>query len=537
MEKQLNDARKPKKQHSAPARNWVGDNGKIIEPLFADYFLSLHPMRCFQGRLFTVDGMIEDEAPLKKEIYEQVRYYATTSVARRIEHIMQAIKLACASEPPEIQTDRIHVRNGTYFVGSHFTPEKEYCMNRLPIAYVPEAPAPTRWLQFLNELLYEEDIPALQEYIGYCLLPVTKAQKMLLMVGKGGEGKSRIGLILRELFGSSMYTGSLQKVETNRFARADLEYKLLLVDDDMKTEALPQTNNIKTLVTLEDKIDIERKGQQSVQGTLYVRFACFGNGSLHALYDKSNGFYRRQLLLTTKEKPVGRVDDPFLIDKMRNEKEGILLWALEGLHRLIQNNYQFTISERTAANLKEAMEQGNNSLGFLKSEGYFEIRQGAKCKSTDFYKVYERWCLDNLEKPLAASTFIHHLKDNQKSLGIVYDDKCIFFLSKNTPDTVSCNPVPQAGRWLHTPVHVHLLKYFRLLVGSAVDICHPFLYTVSVVVGSLQSQLTTKNEIGNPFRGSLSHFFRWNYFAIATFFISVTPRLRPQNQGSLRQGR
>ena len=68
---------------------------------------------------------------------------------------------------------------------------------------------------------------------------------------------------------------------------------------------------------------------------------------------------------------------------------------------------------------------GNNVLGFLKSEGYFEIRQGAKCKSTDFYKVYERWCLDNLEKPLAASTFIHHLKDNQKSLGIVYDDKCI----------------------------------------------------------------------------------------------------------------
>ena len=121
-------------QHSAPARNWVGDNGKIIEPLFADYFLSQHPMRCFQGRLFTVDGMVEDEAPLKKEIYEQIRYYATTSVARRIEHIMQAIKLACASEPPEIQTDRIHVRNGTYFVDGHFTPEKEYCMNRLPIS-------------------------------------------------------------------------------------------------------------------------------------------------------------------------------------------------------------------------------------------------------------------------------------------------------------------------------------------------------------------------------------------------------------------
>ena len=106
--KQSDDTKKPKQQHSAPARNWVGDNGKIIEPLFADYFEPA-PHALFQGRLFTVDGMIEDEAPLKKEIYEQVRYYATTSVARRIEHIVQAIKLACASEPLGIQTDRIHV--------------------------------------------------------------------------------------------------------------------------------------------------------------------------------------------------------------------------------------------------------------------------------------------------------------------------------------------------------------------------------------------------------------------------------------------
>ena len=64
-------------------------------------------MRCFQGRLFTVDGMVEDEAPLKKEIYEQIRYYATTSVARRIEHIVQAIKLACASETTG-DSDRPH---------------------------------------------------------------------------------------------------------------------------------------------------------------------------------------------------------------------------------------------------------------------------------------------------------------------------------------------------------------------------------------------------------------------------------------------
>ena len=79
-----------------------------------------------------------------------------------------------------------------------------------------------------------------------------------------------------------MNGSNIQKVEHNRFARADLEYRLLMVDDDMKLEALKDTNYIKTIVTLEDKMDLERKSKQSVQGNLYVRFLCFGNGSLSA---------------------------------------------------------------------------------------------------------------------------------------------------------------------------------------------------------------------------------------------------------------
>ena len=311
MEKQSNDAKKPKKQHSAPARTWVGDNGKIIEPLFADYFLSLHPMRCFQGRLFTVDGMIEDEAPLKKEIYEQVRYYATTSVARRIEHIMQAIKLACASEPPEIQTDRIHLQNGTYFLDERgFVPEKELCLNRLPVEYQPDAPAPTKWLEFLDGLLIPEDILTLQEYLGYLLIPSTKAQKMLVMTGKGGEGKSRIGLLLKKLFGEASHSESILRIETNRFASANLEYKLVMVDDDLNMVALPETRNIKSIVTAEDRLCIERKNKQAVQGLLYVRFICFGNGNLVAAHDDSDGFNRKDSRFTSIRNSIFAICNP-----------------------------------------------------------------------------------------------------------------------------------------------------------------------------------------------------------------------------------
>ena len=54
---------------------------------------------------------------------------------------------------------------------------------------------------------------------------------MLMLIGKGGEGKSRIGVVMNAIFGLNMNTTSIQKVENSRFARADLEGKLLMLDE------------------------------------------------------------------------------------------------------------------------------------------------------------------------------------------------------------------------------------------------------------------------------------------------------------------
>ena len=93
-------------------------------------------------------------------------------------------------------------------------------------------------------------------------------------------------------------------------------------------------------------MDLERKGKQSYQGWMFARLLAFSNGDLQALYDRSDGFYRRQLVLTTKEKPMDRADDPDLAEKMKAEAEGIFLWAFEGLQRLVANNFKFTESDR-----------------------------------------------------------------------------------------------------------------------------------------------------------------------------------------------
>ena len=372
-------------------------NGKKIDEVqFGRAFLEQWPLKCVNGTLYTLDGPVEDESEIKQRILENIEEYVTSGLSKKVTNILETIKLLAFSDPFPIEQDCIHLQNGVYHLpDGTFQESRLFCQNRLPVKYAPKAPTPDRWLTFLHELLDDADIPTLQEYLGYCLIPSTKGQKMMLIVGKGGEGKSRIGLVLKRLMGDAASNGSVQKVENNRFARADLERRLLMIDDDMDMNALPKTNYIKTIVTAEAKLDLERKGVQSYQRDIYARFLCFGNGALTSLYDHSDGFFRRQLILTTKDKPADRTDDPFLVEKMCAELEGILLWCLEGLHRLVQNNFRFTVSERAAANVDTIKRSSNNVIDFMESEGYFRFKADYSISSKEFYDIYKQWCEDN----------------------------------------------------------------------------------------------------------------------------------------------
>ena len=399
------------------------DGKKVNEVLFCTDFLRENPMVCVHGNFFTADGWVSDENLLKNRIYNAIKPYVTTGVAKRAANLLEVLRIECWSPPLPVYEDRIHLANGTLFVDGHFTTNREFCVNRLPVRYNSDAPPPERWLKFLSDLLEPEDIPTLQEYIGYCLIPSNKGQRMLMLTGRGGEGKSRIGLVLRSLLGDSMNTGSIAKVETNPFARADLEHQLLMVDDDMKLEALPQTNHIKAIITAELPLDLEKKGKQSYQGRMYVRFLGFGNETLQSLHDRSVGFFRRQIILTVKERDRNRVDDPYIAEKMCGEAEGILLWALDGLRRLIANDFRFTISQRARENMEDAVSDGNNVVDFLLSEGYIRFQPDRETSSQRLYAAYRQWCEDNAAASLSSRNFCSYLKQNAAAYHVEYTNK------------------------------------------------------------------------------------------------------------------
>ena len=396
---------------------FTGQN--IDEALYSQRFLENHKLVYTEKSFFSPKGQLVDITPLRRVISRDIAPFIKSSVATKINNIVELLKIDAyvADFPP--QTDRVNLKNGSLFLDGHFDSSmNEVVRFRLPVTYDPNATTPVMWLKYLNDLLYPEDIPTIQEYIGYLLIPSNKAQRMLMMIGDGGEGKTQTGTVLKRMFGNYAKDGSVGKVSENAFARADLEHVLLMVDDDMRMEALKQTNYVKSIVTAQGQMDLERKGKQSYQGWMFARLLAFSNGDLQALYDRSDGFYRRQLVLTTKEKPVDRADDPDLAEKMKAEAEGIFLWAFEGLQRLVANNFKFTESDRIRENREAVKRDNNNIFDFMDSEGYIRRKADASISSKDFYEIYRMWCEENSLAPLKARSFSDAMIANAKKFNL-----------------------------------------------------------------------------------------------------------------------
>ena len=405
---------------------WLEEGFRINESVFCESFILTHQIVFCNGFFFTEDGRVTDEMPLRNTIYAELRDYASNNVARKVSCILDLLKLSAQVDDFPPVTNCIHLANGTLNLNGSFQEGKpEVVRNRLPVKYNPKAAQPAHWLRFLSDLLYPEDIPTVQEFIGYCLIPSNKGQRMMVIKGRGGEGKSQIGVVLSKLFGTNMKDGSIGKISENRFARADLEHILLCVDDDMRMEALRQTNYVKSIVTAQGQMDLERKGKQSYQGWMYARLLAFSNGDLQALYDRSDGFYRRQLVLTTKDKPADRVDDPDIAEKMAAEVEGIFLWAFDGLQHLVRNGFKFTESDRARQNRELVKRDNNNFFDFMEAEDYIRLKADACISSKDLYTIYKMWCEENNLVALKARSFSDAVIANLKKYNLEHTNNIL----------------------------------------------------------------------------------------------------------------
>jgi putative DNA primase/helicase len=253
----------------------------------------------------------------------------------------------------------------------------------------PDAPAPTEWLRFLHELWPNDDpsIETLQEWFGYHLIPDTRHQKILMLVGPRRSGKGTIARVLSSVIGSeNIAAPTLSGLATN-FGLAPLIGKQAAVISDARLSGQADSAVIvERLLSIsgEDTITIDRKHQSAWTGKLGVRFTLLSN-ELPRLKDASGAFPSRLILLCLTRSFLGQEDEE-LFDRLHAERPGILLWAIEGWRRLRERR-RFVQPESGRQLIEEMENLGSPVLAFLRDR----CRIGPECE-VPTKALYEAWC-------------------------------------------------------------------------------------------------------------------------------------------------
>ena len=73
------------------------DGKKINETVFCEEFLRDYPMVTVNDAFFTVNGRVHDENRLKKVIYDRIKYYVTSGVAKKVTNLLDVMRMECCT--------------------------------------------------------------------------------------------------------------------------------------------------------------------------------------------------------------------------------------------------------------------------------------------------------------------------------------------------------------------------------------------------------------------------------------------------------
>ena len=336
---------------------FIGEHGSIIYPLLAEQILKDNHILVDDTQKYIYNGKHYDL--VNKNFYNEISSYIedksrlTTNTIREvnmnIQHLADHID-------EKVDTRYINFQNGLFNVDTkQLEPHSHnnFSLGMYEANYMDWCSdiTGTAWEQYLKVTLGEDMIPTIQELIGLCLFPLTrKTQKCFTLIGEGSNGKSVLLNTILKIIPSHLISDLSMEDYDTRFANASIKGKQVNIQLDDRTVHLDKIGNFKKVMSGEP-IFIERKGVDGETITTNVTHISSFN-KLPSVNEKSQAFLRRLVIIpfeksfgTEEEVEAGERDlvaDPNLEDKISKELDIIVAWGIEGLYRVIENNYIIT---------------------------------------------------------------------------------------------------------------------------------------------------------------------------------------------------
>lgn len=275
--------------------------------------------------------------------------------------------------------------------------------------------------EFLRQVLPdEEDRELVQEIFGYTLFPQNQFQKAFIFVGEGANGKSTLLQVLRLMLGqrnvSSLGLDGIDPART--FPLATMVSRFANISEDMNEVGKVAEGCFKMLVSGEVLV-LERKHKDPFEWRATTKLI-YSTNSLPRFSDKSDGIYRRLVILPFKQKFLDEArqrkelsTSEFWIDS--GEMPAITRWALEGLQRLLKNG-RFSESPNASKEKIDFRKDSNPAYVFL--DDHVQLLDNTEMPSCTLYDDYAEWCKSNGCYPLSSASFSKEVKRKYPSVKI-----------------------------------------------------------------------------------------------------------------------
>jgi P4 family phage/plasmid primase-like protien len=249
-----------------------------------------------------------------------------------------------------------------------------FSRNQTPFDYVDKAECPRFKSELLASALNDDDISLLQRYCGAVLLRHNAAQKILLLTGTAGGGKSTLADIIERIIGPDNCAELRTDLLFERFELARFIGKTLLSGKDVPGDFLQRkgASALKKLVG-HDLLSAELKNSNHallLRGDYHVICTC--NTRLQVRLDGDTDAWRRRLLLVEYSRPKPKQPIRDFADKLiESEASGILYWMLQGAvsHLAELNEYgDYRLSEAQQARVENLLNESNSVSLFVQHQ-------------------------------------------------------------------------------------------------------------------------------------------------------------------------
>ena len=205
------------------------------------------------------------------------------------------------------------------------------------------------WGRFIASITPEKDedqTKLLQEFFGYSLTDLTHMQKGLMLIGPKRSGKGTILRTIEDLLGM----GSVHAIQMEKFGKdfplMGAEKAAIISMPDIRTDKETRFGPIaETMLTAigEDTVSIDRKYIGPWQGRLTAKWWGLSN-SMPRFRDQDGVLASRYVYCQLSQSFFGH-EDTGLQGKISSDRDSVLIWAVQGLRRMIRNG-MFTKTQR-----------------------------------------------------------------------------------------------------------------------------------------------------------------------------------------------